>query len=402
MDLAEVWDEAEARRGRRWAYPELDAPATALVVVGLTRGLLQQAPHAQGALARLGALAETLRLVGGRTLWARPDDSPVPPGLALTLGAARATAEQDEFAPEAPRRAGDLAVRARPPSLFYPGASLAPHLLRDAGISTLIFAGGLTHLEVESSLRDAVCAGFQCVVAADCCLDRAPEAHLASLRAMHRGFADVRPAQDLATLLRRNFGMSLHDVEDVNEAAASVVAASAAALPFAPQLGRPAEKSEAPALKGPEIKAAEKLGARIAAAWAGETPAAPPAAAPAERPARPQPALAPMAARAAGAAAAAVRTAPPPEEPQEESDEEPSMEAILAAILESREFQRASEVLAADRTEDSEEAPAESREAPREARRAFGPQAGAMDEAAAAPYIPLENLLASEPDPSKP
>ncbi|MDD2867040.1 cysteine hydrolase [Neomegalonema sp.] len=384
-DLAEVWDEAEARRGRRWACPELDAPATALVVVGLTRGLLQEAPHAQGALARIEALAAALRLVGGKALWARPDDSSVPPGLALAQGAARATAAQDEFAPGIPRRPGDFVVRARPPSLFFPGASLAPHLLRDAGISTLIFAGGLTHLEVESSLRDAVCAGFQCVVAADCCLDRTPEAHLASLRAMHRSFADVRPTHDLVTLLRRNIGLSLHEVDDVNEAAASAVAASASALPFAPALGTPEPRSPDP--MSPEPGASERVGARIAAAWAKAPPPEPPPPAPARE---------------------ARREAPPQQEP-EDSAEEPSMEAILAEILESEEFRRVSGARAPERAPPPElhpePRPAEARparRAPEPPGRAFGPQAGAMDEAAARAYIPLENFLASEPDPSKP
>ncbi len=354
-DLAEVWDEAEARRGRRWVYPELDAPATALIVVGLTRGLLQQAPRAQGALARIEALAEALRRLGGRVVWARPDDSPPPPGLALAQGAARPTAAQDEFAPEAPRRPGDLTIRARSPSLFYPGASFAPHVLRDAGISTLVFAGGLTHLEVESSLRDAVCAGFQCVVAADCCLDRAPEAHLASLRAMHRSFADVRATQDLLTLLRRNVGLSLLEVDDVNEEASRVAAASAADLPPAPALGL-AEPS------------------RFAAVARAAAPAA-----------RPEPRPEPR-----QASASAPREA---EEPEEDDDDEPSMEAILASI-------RAAQGLGAEEEAGAEPAAPAARAASKGGGEA--PQADAMDEAALRAYIPWRSPQASEPDPSKP
>ena len=245
QELAEVWDEAEARRGRRWAYPELEARRVALVGVGLTRGLMEHAPRPQGALARLGALAETMRLVGGRVIWSRPDDHPAPPGLGMAQGAARATGLQNEFAPEAPRQEGDMNFRIRPPSLFYPGASHAPHLLRGMGVDTLIFAGGLTHLEVESSVRDAVCAGFQCVVAADSCLDRTPEAHVSALRSMHRSFADVRPTQEIVTLLRRNFGLNLSDVEEAAEEAMLALAASPAISPgladlipdFAPNFG---------------------------------------------------------------------------------------------------------------------------------------------------------------------
>lgn len=327
-DLAAVWDEAEARRGRRWAYPELEGPRTALVVVGLTRGLLQQAPQPQGALARLEALAEILRRLGGRVLWARPDDRPAPPGLALTQGAGRSTAAQDEFAEAAPRKPGDLVLRIRPPSVFFPGACFAPHLLREAGIKRVIFAGGLTHLEVESSVRDAVSSGFECLVAADCCLDRAPEPHLASLRAMHRSFADVRSAQELVGLLRRSLGMSAEDADDMVEEAFLAVSASAAGIGAAPEIGGGVRARSAPEPRPQPLRAPEPPQAAEPPEEAATTPLGFFGGLETEErfmEERPR------------------REAAPEAGEEDEGAAEPSMEEILEAIRRSEAFKRASE-----------------------------------------------------------
>lgn len=415
-DLAEVWNEAEARRGRRWAYPELDAASTALIVVGATRGLIQNVSQPQFAFARLTTLAETLRRAGGRVVWTRPDDRPAPRGLALAQGAGRSTARQDEFAEEAPRPAGDLVLRIRPPSVFYPGASFAPHLLREAGVTTLIFAGGLTHLEVESSVRDAVCAGFQCVVAADCCLDLSAEAHLGALKALHRSFADVRPAADLVTLLRRNFGMSAIDVDDAMEAASRAVAASAAALPLAPQAGKPAPQPPAQPLAPPLALPPAPAAALAPPAFAAAAPAAAP---PASR--------APLASRAPAPLAYPRSAAPAEPEPEppadpfdfDEAGEGPSMEEILEAIRRSESFARAAQESrqAADSVDASpargfqevgpppsgpQKAGIHARPAAPRGGGAFRSPGGKVDEPALRAYIPSRPSLASEPDPSKP
>lgn len=80
--------------------------------------------------------------------------------------------------------------------------------LRAAGVSRLVFAGMMTHMCVDTTVRAASDFGFQCFLALDGCattnlqlLDRTVEAkdvQLAFLAALNDGFATVRTAQELS------------------------------------------------------------------------------------------------------------------------------------------------------------------------------------------------------------
>jgi nicotinamidase-related amidase len=79
--------------------------------------------------------------------------------------------------------------------------------LRAAGVSKLVFAGMMTHMCVDTTVRAASDYGFQCFLALDGCattslqlLDQKVEAkavQLAFLAALNDGFATVRTAQEL-------------------------------------------------------------------------------------------------------------------------------------------------------------------------------------------------------------
>lgn len=83
--------------------------------------------------------------------------------------------------------------------------------LRAAGASKLTFAGMMTHLCVDTTVRAAADLGFSCSLAQDGCATRAlqfggqevaaDQVQLAYLAGLNGAFASVRPAQELCAAL---------------------------------------------------------------------------------------------------------------------------------------------------------------------------------------------------------
>lgn len=79
--------------------------------------------------------------------------------------------------------------------------------LRSVGSEKLVFAGMMTHMCVDTTVRAAADLGFQCALAQDGCATRnlqfagqqvgAEQVQLAYLAALNGAFASVRPAQEL-------------------------------------------------------------------------------------------------------------------------------------------------------------------------------------------------------------
>lgn len=79
--------------------------------------------------------------------------------------------------------------------------------LRTADVSTLVIAGMMTHMCVDTTVRAAADLGFSCALASDACATRdllfegkhvdAGEVQLAYLAAIDGSFARVRPAETL-------------------------------------------------------------------------------------------------------------------------------------------------------------------------------------------------------------
>jgi nicotinamidase-related amidase len=79
--------------------------------------------------------------------------------------------------------------------------------LRAAGVDELLFAGMMTHMCIDTSVRAAADLGFRCSVAADACATRelqwggqtvpAPQVHAAFLAALNGAFARVEAVEDL-------------------------------------------------------------------------------------------------------------------------------------------------------------------------------------------------------------
>jgi nicotinamidase-related amidase len=102
-------------------------------------------------------------------------------------------------------KAGEPVVIKHFPNGFRDTALLQD--LRAAGAAKLTFAGMMTHLCVDTTVRAAADLGFSCALAQDGCATRAlqfggrsveaEQVQLAYLAGLQGSFADVRPAQEL-------------------------------------------------------------------------------------------------------------------------------------------------------------------------------------------------------------
>jgi 23S rRNA (adenine2503-C2)-methyltransferase len=93
---------------------------------------------------------------------------------------------------------GEVFIKRRYSAFTNP--ELEPRL-RALGINSLVVAGVMTNLCVESTVRAAFDLGYSCAVASDACAAATEEFHLASLKALAHGFAGV----DLAAALAQEF-----------------------------------------------------------------------------------------------------------------------------------------------------------------------------------------------------
>jgi ureidoacrylate peracid hydrolase len=75
-------------------------------------------------------------------------------------------------------------------------------ILRNNGISRLVFAGGLTDACVASSVREAFDRGYLCTVAEDACLSSVEEDHEAALRSLRKFYAWVTSTEEIIALLQ--------------------------------------------------------------------------------------------------------------------------------------------------------------------------------------------------------
>ena len=83
--------------------------------------------------------------------------------------------------------------------------------LRGDGASKLVFAGMMTHMCVDTTVRAAADLGFECVLAQDGCATKAlqfagrkveaNQVQMAYLAALNGAFAKVQPARDIAAAL---------------------------------------------------------------------------------------------------------------------------------------------------------------------------------------------------------
>lgn len=201
----------EARRGRRHAFTTLDPGRTALVVVDLVPFFVEENPYARGIVPHVNRLAGELRTAGGTVAWVVPADEEPSPARVEFLGPVVAEAYRRSGGEGAPSgrvhaaadvRDGDLVVEKWASSAFFPGRSYLPDLLAARGVDTVVVAGTVTNVCVESTVRDAATRGNRVILVADACAAVDDATHNATLHTVYRSFGDVRSVEEVVDLVR--------------------------------------------------------------------------------------------------------------------------------------------------------------------------------------------------------
>lgn len=196
----------EARRGRRHAYEALDPARTALVVVDLVESFVRENPYAAATVPVVNRLTAAVRAAGGHVVWVVPADVEPTPVRIEFFGpevAALYSRAHDEPWWELAVDPGDPVVQKKSWGAFFPGSSDLHEVLTARGVDTLVVAGTVTHVCVESTVREANVLGYRVVVVADACATVSDEMHNASLTTIYRTFGDVRSSDEVAGLLAR-------------------------------------------------------------------------------------------------------------------------------------------------------------------------------------------------------
>ena len=103
----------------------------------------------------------------------------------------------DELAPQP----GDLVINKTANSAF--NASDIDRVLRNMDVRTLVVTGVGTDVCVETTARDAVDRGFNCVIVEDACATLDDASHHSALLAFARWFGKVAATQEIIAELRR-------------------------------------------------------------------------------------------------------------------------------------------------------------------------------------------------------
>lgn len=199
-----------ARHGRMHRFDRLEPARCALVVIDMQRifcaeGALLEVPAARAIVPAIRRAAQAMRAAGGTVAWVRSAfppsardwhvmfDAVMPPafGARIREGLQRGRPDYALFDGLAPEP-GDIEADKDRYSAFMPGACALPDMLRARGIDTVLLAGTMTNVCVESSARDAMMTNFRAIMVADGCAARSDAEHMASLVTIARSFGDVQ------------------------------------------------------------------------------------------------------------------------------------------------------------------------------------------------------------------
>ena len=208
------------RRGRLHLFERLDVSRTALVVIDMQNAFLRpgapsETPIARAIVPQINRLAQAVRAGGGVVAFAQGSFQPsgpeawplffehmVNPAFSAAILQALTPGHPDhELWPELDVQAGDVCVRKKRYSAFFPGACSLPEQLRERGVDTVIITGTLTNVCCEASARDAMMGDFKTVMVSDANAARSDAEHLAALVTLVQFFADVRSTNDVLAML---------------------------------------------------------------------------------------------------------------------------------------------------------------------------------------------------------
>ena len=210
------------RRGRLHLFERLDVSRTALVVIDMQNAFLRpgapsETPMARAIVPQINRLAQAVRAGGGVVAFAQGSFQPsgpeawplffehmVNPAFSAAILQALTPGHPDhELWPELDVQPGDVRVRKKRYSAFFPGACSLPEQLRERGVDTVIITGTLTNVCCEASARDAMMGDFKTVMVSDANAARSDAEHLAALVTLVQFFADVRSTDEVLAMLSK-------------------------------------------------------------------------------------------------------------------------------------------------------------------------------------------------------
>ena len=216
----DITERMRVRRGRLHLFERLDVSRTALVVIDMQNAFLRpgapsETPMARAIVPQINRLAQAVRAGGGVVAFAQGSFQPsgpeawplffehmVNPAFSAAILQALTPGHPDhELWPELDVQAGDVRVRKKRYSAFFPGACSLPEQLRERGVDTVIITGTLTNVCCEASARDAMMGDFKTVMVSDANAARSDAEHLAALVTLVQFFADVRSTDEVLAML---------------------------------------------------------------------------------------------------------------------------------------------------------------------------------------------------------
>lgn len=211
------------RRGTPHVFADLDPTRTALIVVDLQNGFMDDeighavCPMARDIVPNVNRLAGAVRATGGHVVWIKNtfnartkvewsvlEDMATPKRQAMRAAAMSEGTKGHELWPLLEVKPEDSIVKKYRFSAFLPGASKLPDLLRARGLDTVLITGTVTNICCESSARDAMMSNFKTIMVTDANAGMTMEEHQASLLAFYNVFGDVMDTDFLISRLTRD------------------------------------------------------------------------------------------------------------------------------------------------------------------------------------------------------
>ncbi len=211
------------RRGTPHVFADLDPTRTALIVVDLQNGFMDDeighavCPMARDIVPNVNRLAGAVRATGGHVVWIKNtfnartkvewsvlEDMATPKRQAMRAAAMSEGTKGHELWPLLEVKPEDSIVKKYRFSAFLPGASKLPDLLRARGLDTVLITGTVTNICCESSARDAMMSNFKTIMVTDANAAMTMEEHQASLLAFYNVFGDVMDTDFLISRLTRD------------------------------------------------------------------------------------------------------------------------------------------------------------------------------------------------------
>ncbi|WP_395330252.1 cysteine hydrolase [Novosphingobium sp. BL-8H] len=207
-------------RGRGYnSFAALDPASTALVVIDMQAAFVGEGQvfgnaHARDAITPCNRLAMAMRQAGGTVIWMRQTTSELPPlampdwqydrsdpFVARAIAALRQGEASHDLDPAMVREAGDLVLdKYRYGAFSCPDGALEK-AIRALRIETLVLAGTLTNVCVESTAREGNMRGWKVIVVSDACAAVTDAEHNAALMNLRLNFADVRTSGEVLAML---------------------------------------------------------------------------------------------------------------------------------------------------------------------------------------------------------